>query len=469
MLPRQKGRRVKRKIFKSFLCGILGLVHISLIAHADVNNAIDYSKGSWERIFDDSVIKAVLPTPDGNYFVAASTLKPGGRVNDIWIFKMDAQGQFLWTHTYGDREFEDWLGNVQETQDGCYLVTGSTESKGAGDKDIWVLKLDAQGEILWDRTYGGSKSDYAKPTLLTPTGDYLISGYTESKGVGERDLWVLKLDAQGELLWDRTYGGSRNDSGTSIELTPDGGYLLAGYTESKGSGEADIWVLKLGAQGELLWDHTYGGNKPDYASSVQLTPDGGYLIAGYTESISTGYWDTWILKLDAQGEVLWNRTYGGEKFDFAKSIQLTPNGGYLIAGDTGSKGAGKMDIWVFELDAQGEFLWDRTYGGSQNDSEGFFQITRDGGYILAGKKNEDGWIIKITGTQLLSEQKQREKFTAIKSAQSAQELYLMGYKYEETDVQIAVAAYQEILERFPNSDLAIKAIDRLDNLPTSHK
>jgi hypothetical protein len=206
----------------------------------------------------------------------------------------------------------------------------------------------------WAKTYGGASDDRANSIQPTSDGGYIVAGWTISFGAGGADVWVLKLDGSGNVTWQKTYGGAGTDWATSIQQTSDGGYIVAGVTGSFGAGSGDVWVLKLDGSGNVTWQKTYGGGSTDYAYSIQQTSDGGYIVAGLTDSFGAGSADVWVLKLDGSGNVTWQKTYGGGSTDYAYSIQQTSDGGYIVAGLTDSFGAGSYDFWVLKLDGSGE-------------------------------------------------------------------------------------------------------------------
>jgi hypothetical protein len=207
-----------------------------------------------------------------------------------------------WAKTYGGGDF-DGADSIQQTTDGGYIVAGKTGSFGAGDGDIWVLKLNASGDVVWQKTYGGGGWDEAFSIQQTTDGGYIVAGTTGSFGAGGDDGWVLKLNASGDVVWQKTYGGKEWDEASSIQQTTDGGYIVAGTTGSFGAGGYDFWVLKLNASGDVVWQKTYGGGDHDEATSIQQTSDGGYIVAGWTKSFGAGGSDFWVLKLDASGDV----------------------------------------------------------------------------------------------------------------------------------------------------------------------
>jgi Leucine-rich repeat (LRR) protein len=280
----------------------------------------------------------------------------------------------------------DRVSSILEVSDGGYVVTGTTSSFGAGSRDIWVLKLDQNGDVEWQRSYGGwsSESVLLPSAQQTSDGGYIIAGTTESFGIGNGDYWLLKLNAAGDIQWQRTYGGSSWDQLYAIQETSDHGYIIAGITESFGVGSIDCWILKLGPTGIVQWEMTYGGTSADGVVAIWQTADGGYIVAGITESFGAGGMDCWILKLDSTGAVQWEKTYGGVGDDIAASIQQAADGGYIVAGITESFGPGTSNAWVLKLFANGNIDWQRTYGGSNGNQAFFIQQTLDGGYIVTG-------------------------------------------------------------------------------------
>jgi uncharacterized delta-60 repeat protein len=345
---------------------------------------------------------SIQQTSDGGYIVAGYTYSFGAGNSDFWVLKLNASGDVVWQKTYGGGG-NDGAYSIQQTSDGGYIVAGYTSSFGAGGSDFWVLKLDAGGDVVWQKTYGGGYGDWTLsiPIRQTSDGGYIVAGGTESFGAGGIDVWVLKLDASGDVVWQKTYGGAGNDWAHFIQQTSDGGYIVAGGTYSFGAGYDDFWVLKLDAGGDVVWQKTYGGGFYDDASSVQQTSDGGYIVAGETWSFSATGYDVWVLKLDASGDVVWQKTYGGGRDDGAWSIQQTSDGGYIVAGSTSSFGAGYSDFWVLKLDASGNVQWQKTYGGGGGDWLHAIQQTSDGGYIVAGWTHsfgagrDDFWVLKL--------------------------------------------------------------------------
>jgi hypothetical protein len=204
--------------------------------------------------------------------------------------------------TYGGTN-NDEASSVQQTSDGGYIVAGYTQSFGAGSWDIFLIKTDANGDVQWAKTYGGTSSDFASSVQQTSDGGYIVAGTTWSFGVGDYDIFLIKTDANGNVQWAKAYGGTNEDRAFSVQQTSDGGYIVAGYTNSFGAGSHDIFLIKTDAYGNVEWAKTYGGTDGDYASSVQQTSDGGYIVAGGTYSFGAGWVDIFLIKTDANGDI----------------------------------------------------------------------------------------------------------------------------------------------------------------------
>ncbi len=365
---------------------------------------------AWAKTYggaDEDFAYSIQQTTDGGYIVAGYTYSSGTGY-DFWVLKLNSTGGIVWQRTYGGT-YDDFAYSIQQTSDGGYIVAGYTGSFGAGSNDLWVLKLNSTGGIVWQRTYGGTGTDWAWSIRQTSDGGYVVAGYTDSFGAGSGDLWVLKLNSTGGIVWQNTYGGTTGlDIAYSIQQTTDGGYIVAGGTGSFGAGSGDLWVLKLNSTGGIVWQNAYGDTGDDPAFSIQQTSDGGYIVAGYTGSFGAGSNDLWVLKLNSTGGIVWQRTYGGTGNDGARSIQQTTDGGYIVAGYTGSFGAGSNDLWVLKLDSAGGIVWQRTYGGTDDDAARSIQQTSDGGYIVAGETYSFGlggicgegycsdfWVLKL--------------------------------------------------------------------------
>jgi len=388
---------MKKSVFLTVLLGLF---------FASTAFAVEPGDTLWTRTYGGSAADyayCVQQTSDGGYVVAGYTDSFGAGGRDFYVVKTDANGDTLWARTYGGSA-TDYGYSVRQTSDGGYIVAGYTDSFGAGYEDAYLVKTDANGDTLWTRTYGWSTGkERAHCVQQTSDGGYIIVGYTYSYETYHYDFYLVKTDANGDTLWTRTYGGSGTEKAESVQQTTDGGYIVAGYTSSFGAGLVDAWLVKISANGHFLWAQSYGGAGWDYAYSVQQTSDGGYILAGYEDSFGAGGKDVWSIKTDTYGDTLWTRTYGGSGDDRSYSSQQTTDGGYAIAGCTNSFGAGGFDVWLIKTDANGDTSWIRTYGGSASDRAEFVQQTTDGGYIVSGATSSFGaggndfWLLRMAG------------------------------------------------------------------------
>ncbi len=385
------------------LCSALVLALSLGIAAAPQGEALAQPVQYWAQTYGgDGVDSAssARQTSDGGYIVAGSTSSFGAGSDDSGVSKLTPAGDVEWQKTYGG-EGDDYAYSIEQTSDGGYIIAGETDSFGAGGNDLWVLKLNSIGDIQWQKAYGGGLNDCAYSVQQTSDGGYILAGKTSSSGAGGDDFWVIKLDPSGNIYWQKTYGGGLNDCAYSIQETTDGGYIVAGKTESFGAGNNDFWVLKLYSNGNTEWQKAYGGNGDDCACSVAETADRGYIVAGKTNSFGAGDYDIWVLKLDLGGGLEWQNTYGGAKVDYASAVQQTSNGGYILAGYTESFEAKGGDFWALRLTAGSDLEWQRTYGGGGLDSASSIQETSDGGYIAAGRTASFGaagsnfWVLKL--------------------------------------------------------------------------
>jgi hypothetical protein len=331
---------------------------------------------------------SVEQTADSGYIIVGHTLSFGAGSTDVYLVKTDAVGGTLWTRTYGGSD-NDYGWSVRQTMDGGYVIAGITFSFGRQDGDFYLIKTNSSGEAQWTRTYGSSGSDHGYWAEPTADGGFILVG-KYGRATGYDDVYLVKTDSLGDTKWTRTYGGDSSDYGWSVEQTVDGGYVIAGNTNSFGAGGWDAYLLKLDANGDTLWTRTFGGAGIDGGYSVRQTADGGYLMAGETESFGSGNRDVYLIKTDADGDSLWASTYGGPGHDEGSSIQRTTDGGYIIAGHTASYGAGDVDVYIIKTDANGDSLWTRTYGGRDWEIGKSVQLTFDGGYIIAGHTESFG-------------------------------------------------------------------------------
>jgi hypothetical protein len=322
----------------------------------------------------------------------------------VWLIKTDANGNKIWDRIFGGSH-NDIGYSVQQTKDGGYILTGSTESFGAGSEDLWLIKTDANGNEIWNKTFGGPRDDWGRFVQQTADGGYIITGsmYSYNTAHLSQMVWLIKIDANGNEVWDRIFGGPRDDWGYSVQQTNDGGYIITGATKSFGeNSNSALWLIRTDANGNEIWDRIFGGPGNNVGFSVQQINDGGFITLGSKESYVPGIEVIWLIKTDATGAKVWDKTFSGSVDDVGKSVQQTIDGGYISAGSKGSSSGGSQDLWLIKTEGYGNEIWDKSFDGSGWNEGKSVQQTNDRGYIISGSaysyisgsKNSVVWLIK---------------------------------------------------------------------------
>jgi hypothetical protein len=360
---------------------------------------------------------AAQQTSDGGYIVSGATSSfdaAGG--GDFWLLKLNPDGSVAWEKMYGTASFENEedFALVQQTSDGGYIVAGRTGSIGADDTDFWALKLDSDGNVEWEKRYGTPFLDFLRSAQETSDGGYLLAGESGSFVDDDIDFdaWLLKLDSDGNIEWEKMYGGSDEDRVGAALQTSDGGYIVGGRTSSFGFA---AWLFKLDSDGSIEWEKTYetASGPSNTIFAIQQTTDGGYVVAGDTHAASgDSFIDFWVAKLDSDGEVEWEKIYAdtSDGTEDPNSIKQTSDGGYVVAGRT--TGFAFFDAWSIKLDPDGNIEWENAYGGPGFDGVSSIQQTSDGGYVAAGSSSSfvedlfphfDVWVLKLDSNGNLGE------------------------------------------------------------------
>jgi regulation of enolase protein 1 (concanavalin A-like superfamily) len=323
--------------------------------------------------------------------LAVSAVEPPASADGPALRSVSEEGPAVqWQKTFGGSDW-DYGQSVQQTSDGGFIIAGSTQSFGAGSDDVYLIKTDPYGNFLWQNTFGGSHEDFGSSVQQTSDGGFIIAGYTDSFGVvGDCDVYLIKTDPNGDNQWEKTFGGNDNDYGRLVQQTSDGGFIIAGGTSSFGAGSGDVYLIKTDPYGNFLWQKTFGGYGNDESFSAQQTSDGGFIIAGETSSFGAGYSYVYLIKTDPNGSLLWQKTFGGSSWDYGESVQQTSDGGFIVAGvyNSGIEGYGK--VYLIKTDPNGNLLWQKTFDGNGGDSGESVQQTTDGGFIIAGTYNYYG-------------------------------------------------------------------------------
>lgn len=309
-----------------------------------------------------------------------------------FFFTQISYSQNAWLKIFGGDNC-DYLNEIHETPDGGYIAAGSTQSFGAGDHDVWIIKLDSLGNLMWQKTFGDEQSQSARSITQTDDNGYLIAAATNnfSGGNDNADLWLIKINEYGDSLWTKNIGGSDRDRPSEIIKLSTGGYAVVGQTDSYGAG-GDSWIVKINPSGEIVWEKNYGGNLLDHTYSVAETSDGGFILAGETVSNVQNPRDIWVFKTDSLGQIIWIKTYDHQThIERATHIQTT-DGGYIISGTIYLS---PYQFWLMKIDSSGNIIWERTYNREKAIS---VTSTQDGGFIAIGSGVENGGVIKLVKT-----------------------------------------------------------------------
>ena len=431
---------------KKFLCIACILVLIGCSKDTEVSDAVEgdefvfLGEVEWVKNFGGSgeeTAQAIITTTDGGYAILGFSNSTDGDldgktmpVNDYWLLKLDAEGNLKWSKTYGGSK-DDRGQSLVQTKDGGYALTGyamSDDGDGSNNEgfhDNWILKLDATGNIEWEKSFGFSGHDHSYDILQTEDEGLFFTGFLDitsaradgntekgssltRHGVGE--FWGTKIDLKGNLQWRGYYGGTNNDRAHAVVQSDDGGFVMSGFTESddfdinNSRGSYDFWVVKVDDKGNLVWKSSFGGTGIERAQDIANTSDGGFVVIGSTFSNdvdiskNNGESDIWLVKIDANGKFVWERTFGGSHFDAAQSVSLSKDGGFIIAGNSKSEdkdsnaNAGENDIWLIKTDANGNMIWQKSFGGSGLDY-GFDAIeTATGAIVLVGETASEDFL-----------------------------------------------------------------------------
>lgn len=354
----------------------------------------------------NDVAQSVIPTLDGGFAVLGYTQSNDGDVVDktdssfdYWLLKFNANVELEWSKTFGGSD-DDRGNSLIQTSDGGFVLLGYNNSSDGdvstnnGSRDFWLIKTDALGNLIWEQSYGYSGNDEGVNLIETSDNHLLITGVldvTASGGQGNAgrhaggDYWAIKVTQMGALVWSRYFGGSFTDTPNGIAENSNNEFIIAGSSDSDdvdisgNKGSYDFWVVKTESTGNMIWERSFGGMEIDEARGIAKSNDGNYVIVGDTRSSdqdvtqNNGAADLWLIKISDDGDVLWEQSIGGTNFDVPRSIRPTSDGGFLIAGSSRSSDGnvdmnqGQNDAWIVKVNSNGQLLWQRTFGGSEID------------------------------------------------------------------------------------------------------
>ncbi len=338
---------------------------------------------------------------NGDFLLVGSTFSYGSGDHDVYLIKTDSTGVELWSRTFGGTA-ADYGYDITPTASGGFVLVGSTTSYGNGGHDVYLIKVDNFGTLVWSKTFGGAQNDFGNSVRMTSDSGFIICGTTSSYGLGT-DIYVIRTDSLGDSLWTKTFGGPSGESGSAIRQAIDSGYVLIGSTGSYGAGYSSIYLVRIGSSGDTLWTATYGGSRADFGYSLEPTSDKGFILAGATAPDGENFYDAYLVKVDSLGVIQWDSTYGGAYEDRAYSVKATADGGYILAGTTEGAGDRKTDVFMVKTDPVGGVEWSDAFGGAETDYGRMVLLDSRGDYYVVGHTfsigsgGSDVFFLKIQG------------------------------------------------------------------------
>jgi len=369
----------------------MNLIKITLLLFILFTTNILYSQQFYQKAIgglNDETFRAVKQTSDGGFIFAGNTLSFGSGNLDFYIIKTDINGDTLWTKTYGDASYDDCF-DIDELTGGGYIIVGESNSFGTSGYEIFLINIDANGNVLWSKIYGGAGSDKGIRVRQTSDLGFIIGGITFSYG-NNAQFYLIKTDANGNVLWTNILGGINYEYLYGLDITSDGGFILVGQTASYGAGGDDVFVVKTDSLGNEQWSASYGMAGSEYGYFIEETSDGGYIITGTTNSAGAGSWDVLLIKLNSVGNLSWTKTFGSASSDRGWEIHETNDNGFIVINQAYNLGYGLTDAMIIKTDNNGNLDWAKVFGGTQNDYFLAGCITTDNGLMLAGKTNSFG-------------------------------------------------------------------------------
>lgn len=344
--------------------------------------------------------KDVLATSDGGYIIASTTENDVVNDLDVLITKTNNIGDTVWTRTYHGGDKPEYPNCILQTNDG-FLIAGYSQSNGGGDQDVYLLKINASGDSLWTKFYGGWGNEEGKEIVATTDGNFVIVGGSNSVNFSNNDMLLIKISPAGTAIWTKYYGSDTTyESARSVKLCQDEGFILAGKTASIPNAKASIYLVKTNSAGDTLWTKTYSGGTNSYEGKFVLAnSDGTYTLCA-DDSSGTHDSDVRLMNISSSGDILWNKSYGGTDKDITKMIQPTTDGGYIVAAISRSFGWSNPDMWLLKINTSGDTLWTRHFGGAGHEHCTAARQTDDGGYIAIGHTRSFGVIWKIMFVKL---------------------------------------------------------------------
>jgi len=358
---------------------------------------------TWEEIIGgrlDDEAHSVVEMPGGGYTLAGHTRSHGVLNRDAWIVRLDRRGKVVWQQTIGGPLTEKVFG-IEATADGGVVIVGKTYSVGSGGSDALIARVSPEGRLVWQHAYGEWHNDGARDIAETGDGGFIVAG--SKGGETDGDLWGVALDENGEMLWQRTHGTPGEDGAVSITVGDDGGFAVAGYTQRPGLNNFDNWIIRLGSNGDMLWQRHFARGVFSAGTAISIAPDGGFFVAGIAQKRTPRDSRSSIARLARDGSTLWQQLSGETGSNEAWGAAATDDGGVVVVSAARFGGLGESQARLVRFGADGEVVWSRLLGGHSWDRPTAVITTRDGGILVTGYTTgrgagyQDVWVIRLDG------------------------------------------------------------------------
>ena len=362
----------------------------------------------WKKTYggdEGDIAYGITALENGDSVIVGTCKSFGAKQTDICVSRMNDKGEMAWRLMLGGAKVDDGKAIIR-TNDGNLMVLGSTKSYAKNyDRDLFVAKITPSGNVIWDSSFGGDRDEFAGGIAETDDGGAMVVGSSTSYGKGYKDIYIAKLGKNGKMTSSFIIGGKKEDSAEALTRTNDGNMVLVGYRETGRAGNTDFYVLKMDQNGKKIWSQTFGGEKSDRLSGVTATEDGGIVATGSTYSYNSENSDLSVMKLNAEGTMLWHKIYGFKYDEYGNDVATTSDGGVMVAGGTNTLGKGDHSAYLIALNNTGELIWSHVYGNRGKDSVNAITHLSDGSMIAVGESDSYSRATKIYMMKIDKKQK----------------------------------------------------------------
>ena len=352
----------------------------------------------WKKTYggdDGDIAQGIAALDNGDSVIVGTCQSFGAKQTDICVSRMNDKGEMAWRLMLGGEKVDEGKAIIR-TEDGNLMVLGSTKSYAKNyDRDLYVVKVSPQGNVIWEQSFGGDRDEFAGGIAQTDDGGAIVVGDTTSYGKGYKDIYIAKLDKNGKMVSSFVVGGKKEDSAQALTRTKDGNMVLVGYRETGRSRNTDFFIMKIDQNGNKIWSQTYGGDRSDRLNGVTATEDGGIVATGSTYSYNSENTDLSVMKLNVEGTMLWHKIYGFKYYEYGNAVSTTADGGVMVAGGTNTLGKGDHSAYLIALNDTGEVVWSHVYGNRGKDSVNAITRLSDGSMIAVGESDSYSRATKI--------------------------------------------------------------------------